>query len=138
MQNFIQNPYPSPKPPEHEKFIKLKPTWENQPRKIIKPPTQKPPTQNFIKQHQICRQQTQIHHQQHRIHLVEAQFESRSIKQYRNDHWSPPRSNPKRPSPLQQKWPPQPLISTSTKPRKTQPSPTKTTTPTTNFHPDQT
>ena len=113
MQNFIQNPYPPPKPPEHEKFIKPKPTWENQPRKIIKPPTQ-----NFIKQHpadqqhQIRRQQTQIHHQQHWIHLVEAQFESRSIKQYRNDHWSPPRSNPKRPSPLQQKRPPRPPIST--------------------------
>ena len=41
MQNFIQNPYPPPKPPEHEKFIKPKPTWENQSRKIIKIPTQK-------------------------------------------------------------------------------------------------
>ena len=41
MQHFIKNPYPPPKPPEHEKIIKLKPTWENQPKKIIKPPTQK-------------------------------------------------------------------------------------------------
>ena len=41
MQHFIQNPYPPPKPPEHEKIIKPKPIWENQPRKIIKPSTQK-------------------------------------------------------------------------------------------------
>ena len=53
MQNFIQNPYPPPKSLEHEKIIKPKPTWENQPRKIIKPltqknhQTQKPPTQNM-------------------------------------------------------------------------------------------
>ena len=33
-------------------------------------------------------------HQQHRIHLVEAQSESRLTKQYKNDHRSPPRSNP--------------------------------------------
>ena len=42
MQNFIQNPYPPSKPPEHEKIIKLKPTWENQPKKMSNLETSNP------------------------------------------------------------------------------------------------
>ena len=42
MQNFIQNPYPPSKPPEHEKIIKPKPTWENQHRKMSNLETSNP------------------------------------------------------------------------------------------------
>ena len=124
MQNFIQNPYPPPKPLEHEKFIKPKPTWENQLEKSsnlqprtssnntpIQKTTNNPPstTPNLPSTNP---NPPSTHYQQHRIHLVEAQSESRSTKQYKNDHRSPPRSNPEKPSLFQQKRPPQPPIST--------------------------
>ena len=89
MQNFIQNPYPPLKPPEHEKFITQthmrKPTHKNHqtsnpelhqttPRRSTTP---NPPSTN-PNPPSTC-------HQQHQIHLVEAQLESRSTKQYENN-----------------------------------------------------